>query len=190
MTAHPVVAGPPAARGSPFGALPWRAAMRWGLSLLAGLAFAGGISAASWFALRDAPGRGPGPVELTIPAGTYERIRSGAALSPIPSTLELVQGDILIVRNADSVPHQIGPFSVPPGGVASIPLTRASSQSFVCSFHPAGVIGLNVKAPSNPWAIVWPTVLLGVPFGIAFGALAAVMRRIDWDGGQDAAPSS
>lgn len=180
MTAHPVVAGPPAARRSPFGALPWRTAMRWAFWLLAGLAFAAGISAASWFALRDAPGRGPGPVELTIPPGTYERIRSGAALSPIPSTLELVQGDTLIVRNADSVQHRIGLFTVPPGGVTSIPLTRASSQSFVCSFHPAGVIGLNVKARSSPWTIVWPTLLLGVPFGIAFGALATVMRRIDW----------
>jgi hypothetical protein len=154
--------------------------MWWALWLFAGLALAGGVSAASWFALNDAPARGPAPVELTIPAGTHERIRSGAALSPIPNTLELVQGDTLIVRNADSVQHRIGPFTIPPGGVASIPLTRASWQSFVCSFHPAGVIGLNVKARSNPWAILWPTFLLGVPFGVAFGALATVMRRIDW----------
>lgn len=121
------------------------------------------------------------PVELTIPPGTYERIRSGAALSPIPSTLELVQGDTLIVRNRDAVQHQIGPFAVPPRGMASIPLSRASSQSFLCSFHPAGVIGLDVRARSNPWALLWPTLLLGVPFGIVLGAVGTIVRGIRWE---------
>lgn len=180
MTAPAVASGGLASHRRSFSARAWPVVRRWALSLMAGLALAGGISVASWVALNDGPTRGPMPVELTIPAGTYDRIRSGAALSPIPSTLEFVQGDTLIVRNADSVQHRIGPVTVPPGGVASIPLTRASSQSFVCSFHPSGVIGLDVKARSNPWSLLWPTLLLGVPFGVAFGGLATVLRRIDW----------
>lgn len=161
-------------------ALPWGTIAWWALSLFAGLALAGGVSVASWFALSDGPTRAPKPVEIAIPAGTYDRIRSGAALSPMPSTLEFVQGDTLIVRNEDRVQHQIGSFSIPPGGVTSIPLTQASSQSFLCSFHPAGVIGLNVKARSNPWGILWPTFLLGVPFGMAIGGVGAILRRIEW----------
>lgn len=161
-------------------AFPWRAVAWWALSLFAGLALAGGVSVASWFVLSDGPTRAPGPVEIVIPEGTYDRIQSGAALSPIPSALELVQGDTLIVRNKDRVQHQIGSFSIPPGGVTSIPLTQASSQSFLCSFHPAGVIGLNVKARSNPWGILWPTFLLGVPFGVAMGAVGAILRTVKW----------
>lgn len=161
-------------------ALPWRTVAWWALSLFAGLGLAGGVSVASWFALWDGPTRAPGPVEIVIPEGRYDRIRSGSVLSPIPSALELVQGDTLIVRNEDRVQHQIGAFSIPPGGVTSIPLTQASSQSFLCSFHPAGVIGLNVKARSSPWGILWPTLLLGVPFGVAIGAVGTILRAVEW----------
>ncbi len=159
----------------------WRDAAWWAGSLFAGVALAGGLSVASWFAFAGGPTRAPQFVEIVIPAGAAERVAAGERPPSIPSNFTFVVGDTLVLRNEDSVQHQIGGYTVPAGGVIQAPLRQASSQSFLCTFHPAGQVGLTVKGRSNPWSLLWPTFLLGIPLGLAFGAVATVLRRIDWD---------
>ena len=45
-------------------------------------------------------------------------------------------------------------------------------------FHPGGSIGLTVRPPGNPLAIVWPTLLIGVPLGLVLGAVWWVVTRL------------
>jgi len=155
---------------------------RTALSLAAGILLAGSVSVASWFALAGGPTRSPQRVEIVIPPGTAARIASGATDSPIPRDLKLVRGDVLVVRNDDSVDHRFGPFLVPSGQTVSVPQEQAGSSGFLCTFHPSGGLGLTVKNPNNPLWILFPTLILGFPFGAVIAVVWAVFSRLDTGG--------
>jgi len=152
---------------------------RWAACLAAGIGLAGFISAASWVALSDGPLRDPESVLVRIPAGTAEAIESGAAVSAIPANLRLVQGDRLVLRNEDLVPHSAGNYSVGPGTTLTLPLDRGSSGSLFCSFHPQGSIALDVRPRTSPLMILWPTLMIGLPLGLVSAGVLDVTRRLD-----------
>ncbi len=162
--------------------------MRWALCLAGGIVVAGGLSLASWFLLSDGPTRAPGTIELVIPAGTAARIEAGGAPPSIPSELTFVVGDTLVLRNEDSVQQEMGPFAVPAGGTLRIPLRQASTQTFLCTFHPQGRVGLVVRGRTSPLWILWPTLLLGLPLGAAAGAVVTFLGRLE-DSDEQAAVS-
>jgi len=147
--------------------------------MAAGIALAGFISAAAWVALSDGPLRAPEAVELLIPAGTAEAIERGAAVSAVPANLRFVQGDTLVLRNQDSVPHNVGSFSVGPGTTLRMPLDKATSSSLFCSFHPAGSIGLDVRPHTSPLMVLWPTLMIGIPLGLVSTVVFEIARRLD-----------
>ena len=151
--------------------------LRWAVSLGAGIALAGGLSLAAWFALSDGPARAPRTVELVIPAGTASRVQAGAFGPRLPASF--VAGDTLVLRNEDSVEHRVGPYRVSPGVRTEVPLARAGSQSLLCTFHPQGIVGLTVRAGGNPLVVLWPTFLLGLPLGAVLGAVWTVLSRLD-----------
>ena len=151
----------------------------WLACMAGGLALAGFISAAAWVALSDGPLRAPDSVEIVIPEGTAAAIERGAAVSAIPRNLRLVEGDTLVLRNQDVVPHQIGSYSVGPGTTLSVPLANASSATLLCSFHPQGSIGLDVRPHTSALLVLWPTLIIGIPLGLVSGGVLAVTRRLD-----------
>lgn len=144
-----------------------------------GLLTAGLISLLSWVFLADRPARDPGDVELVIPVGTYQKIQSGQPGSLIPKGLDLVQGDTLVVVNQDDHTHQIGQQTIPAGDTVRMLLAQSSSQTLLCSFHPSGQLGINIQGTSSPLNILWPTLILGIPFGIVAGIVQVIFSRLE-----------
>lgn len=153
-------------------------AWRWVVSLLAGVALAGGLSGASWLLLSERPSRSPGQIDLTIPPGTAALVRTSTVPSVIPSSLTFVHGDTLVVRNQDSVDHLIGPFRVPAGETVTIDIERASPERFSCTIHPTGYLGVVVQRRTEPQSLLWPTLIIGLPLGTVFAAVQAIAMRI------------
>jgi hypothetical protein len=85
-----------------------------------------------------------------IPPGTSARRMAGAKAEIFPQTIRLQLGlhDILVLRNADSVPHIFGPTLIMPGQSFRLPFSVASTYSFECSAHPNG--GLHVIVDPGP----------------------------------------
>src|SRR5690242_10998177 len=130
---------------------------RIGLSILAGLLISGLVSEFSYLLLRTPQDRGPQQILLTIPAGTAAMVAHGEVPPSIPSDMVFVAGDILLVRNLDSVAHELGPLYIPAGADASLHLDSVASYAYTCSFRPGQYIGLDVRA-----ATTWQTRLLGI----------------------------
>lgn len=81
-----------------------------------------------------------------IPAGTSARRMAGEHLDILPQTIHLTLGvsDVLVLRNADSVPHIFGPTMIMPGQSFSLPFATASTYSFMCTAHPTGQLDVVV----------------------------------------------
>ena len=91
----------------------------------------------------------PQDVVLVIPDGTAERVAQGEAVPSIPEEWTFVVGDVLVVRNEDSVGHELGPVLVAPGGSASLPMEQAEHFALACSFQPSRYLGLEVREAST-----------------------------------------
>jgi len=85
-----------------------------------------------------------------IPRGTHARRMAGADAAIFPQTIRLMLGvhDVLVLRNADVVPHVFGPTVIMPGQSFSLPFAQASTYSFMCTAHPNG--GLSVIVDPGP----------------------------------------
>jgi hypothetical protein len=96
---------------------------------------------------------------FTIPRGTWARRMAGEKIEILPHTIRLTLGinDILLLRNADAVPHVFGPTLIMPGQSFSLPFAQASTYSFMCTAHANGQ--LNIIVEPNPAAgsqrLVW-----------------------------------
>ena len=146
---------------------------RIALSLIVGLLVGIAISEVTFYFLKETA-RPPQDVLLTIPAGTADRVARGEQPPDIPASLAFVVGDTLIVRNEDSVDHQLGPLWIPPASSASLELATEDSYAYVCSFRPGKYMGLDVHEP-----LTWTTRLKGIFFaGIPLGILIALYSLI------------
>ena len=85
-----------------------------------------------------------------IPRGTFAGRMAGRKVDIFPQTIRLTLGvkDVLVLRNADSVPHIFGPTLIMPGQSFRLPFEMASTYSFECTAHPNG--GLNVIVDPGP----------------------------------------
>ena len=85
-----------------------------------------------------------------IPHGTSARRMAGQQVDIFPQTIRLTLGlrDVLVLRNADEVPHIFGPTLILPGQSFRLPFSQASTYSFECSAHPNG--GLSVIVQEGP----------------------------------------
>jgi hypothetical protein len=88
--------------------------------------------------------------DYEIPRGTYAHRTAGEKAHIFPQTIRLTLGlkDVLVLRNADTVPHIFGPALIMPGQSFRLPFETASTYSFECSAHPNG--GLNVIVQPGP----------------------------------------
>lgn len=85
-----------------------------------------------------------------IPRGTFAHRQAGEKVDIFPQEIRLTLGlkDVLVLRNADTVPHIFGPTLILPGQSFRLPFRTAASYSFECTAHPQG--GLSVIVESGP----------------------------------------
>ena len=143
-------------------------------SLLIGLVFGAVTSELAYYFLKTGETRPPTTIELDIPAGTAARIASGDTSSSIPTDMLFVVGDVLLVKNEDSVPHELGPLFIPPNSSATMNLGQAQNYTFACSFQPSKYIGLNVQLPLDLSTRLFGILEAGVPMGVLIALYAIV----------------
>jgi hypothetical protein len=145
------------------------------ISLLLGLALGTALNEITFLFLRE-NARPPTTIELVIPAGTSEQVAQGVQPPSIPENMVFVVGDMLVVRNEDSVAHELGPLFVPSGSTASLHLDDAASYGYSCSFSPTKYIGLDVQEP-----LTAVTRLQGILFsGLPMAGLIALYSLVAW----------
>jgi hypothetical protein len=120
------------------------------------------VSELSYRLLREESSRAPETIELVIPAGTAEKVRSGHPEPSIPEDMTFVVGDILSVKNEDSMDHQLGPLWIPAGKTASLPMGKANNFAYTCSFRPSQYLGIIVREPVT-WSSRLGAVALAAP---------------------------
>ncbi len=139
-------------------------------SMLAGLIIGVLVSEVSFYLLNDGTTRPPKLVQLDIPPGTAARVAHGQADPTLPASMTFVVGDTLLVRNHDSVAHQLGPLFIPAGTSASMNLANEDGYSLLCSFQPSKYLQLDVLPP-----LTLSTRIIGVlEAGLNVGFLIAV----------------
>ena len=127
---------------TPFGkAILQRVLLSVGIALLLGVI----ISEGSFFLQRTQLDRMPDQFELLVPAGTAERIQAGLPVPSLPDNMTFVEGDVILVKNEDSVSHQLGPIWVPAGSTGKLTLENPNSYTLTCSFQPSQRLGLEVR---------------------------------------------
>ena len=112
--------------------------LRMGIGIAIGLLFGWVVSEVTYNMIpnkQDAT-REPEQIELIIPYGTADQVEEGIGNRDLPPSLNLVQGDILIVRNEDQVSHQMGPLFIPANTSSVLELENASTYDYECSFVP------------------------------------------------------
>ena len=140
--------------------------------MILGLLFGVVISEMTFYYLNTGETRPPEVVQLTIPYGTAGKIARGESDPTLPATMVFVVGDTLIVRNLDSVVHQLGPLFIPSGSSASMKLDTEQDYSFQCSFQPSKYIGLNVKSALTLTTRIVGILEAGIPMGILIALYA------------------
>jgi hypothetical protein len=87
-----------------------------------------------------------------IPRGTSARRLAGEQVAIFPQTIRLTLGldDVLVLRNADDVPHVFGPALILPGQSFRLPFSTASTYSFECTAHPNGGLSVIVQPGPTP----------------------------------------
>jgi hypothetical protein len=100
---------------------------------LALLLLASGVAA--WWL--SGPSEAERQVVYAVPPGTAARLAAGESVEVLPSTIELTlnQRDILIIRNDDTQPVQIGPFKIEPGQRFVQQYYNRGTYDLVCSIH-------------------------------------------------------
>lgn len=135
-------------------------------SMLAALLFGWIVSEVSYQLTKEAVRDQPQTITLVIPAGTSQRVAAGEKTLSLPDNLDLVQGDVLMVKNEDVVSHQLGPVWVPAGKTGSLNLDQASDYSMECSFRPSKTIDLNVRPTPTVQTRLMGIISVGLPSGV------------------------
>ncbi len=120
---------------------------RIAICMLISLVVGAAISEITFYFLHAGQTRAPEVVELDIPAGTADRIAQGQGAPSLPANMTFLVGDTLLVKNQDSVVHQLGPLLIPSGTQASMKLDTERDYTVTCSFQPSKYLGLDVLAP-------------------------------------------
>ena len=110
------------------------ARFRWLALALTALALAA-LGVAGWWLLR--PSAEARQLVYSVPAGTAAQVAAGEPVAALPETITLTLGrrDILVIRNDDTQPVQIGPFIVAPGQRFEQQYYNRGSYNLVCSVH-------------------------------------------------------
>jgi len=145
-------------------------------SMAGSLALAWVLSIA-WWALLEPASASDEVYELVIPSGTAAAVAAGRPAPFIPNSLELGRQSSMLIRNEDVVAHQVGTWSVPPGGAITVEASE-SDDTLSCTIHPQGVIGLQIDE-QPPFVMTLISALgIGVPVGLIVGFASVVGGRL------------
>ncbi len=147
---------------------------RFLLFLFIGLVFGSLLAEIPFFFLPHVT-RPPQQIVLVIPPGTAQEIAQGQQPPSIPQNMVFVVGDTLVVKNQDSVQHQLGPLFIPPGASASLALTSQQKYEYQCSFVPTKYFGLDVTEPLTLGVRLTAILFGGVPMGLMLAIYSLVM---------------
>lgn len=150
-----------------------RYSIRFVIILLVSAILSWGISEVAFRTQRHNIDRAPQTIELTIPAGTAEKVERGEEVNTLPQEMVFVLGDVLVVHNQDVVSHELGPLFIPSGTSASLPMDNVDNYAASCSFQPSSYLGLEVKEPTT-----WRTRLLAVSFAAPPTAVMAFLYSL------------
>jgi len=117
----------------------------FGLSLV----FVWGLSELAHLIMKEESDRPPKDVTIVIPTGTAEQVALGKEIDSIPDSMIFVVGDRLVVKNEDTVDHQLGPLWIPAGTSASLLMEDANNYDYTCSFRPTRYLGLDIREPTT-----------------------------------------
>ena len=80
--------------------------------------------------------------------------------------MTFVQGDILVVKNEDSVSHQLGPVWVPPQSNGVLQLDQANDYEYTCSFQTSKVLGIEVRERLTTGTRIEGALAIGLPSSV------------------------
>jgi hypothetical protein len=126
------------------------------------LVFAFVVSEVSYQLVKDRSERPPRVLEILIPMGTAENIANGLP-GPVLPDMTFVEGDQIVVRNLDSVSHQLGPLWVPPSASSTMTLDRPSKYTMECSFQETQMLGIDVLPRAKASDRIFGIVSIGFP---------------------------
>lgn len=135
------------------------------VSLLIGILIGVAIGEIPFIIMRETA-RPPQTVEIIIPPGTAERVAMGEQPPTIPENMIFVVGDLLVVRNEDSVDHKLGPLWIPANASAQLPLGQKENLAYECSFQPGKYFGLDVREPLTMSTRLYGILYAGIPLGV------------------------
>lgn len=153
-----------------------RTVRRW-LRWLAASVVALWVLSLLWWALLEPAQARAGDAELIIPKGTAAAVQAGADPPFVPNSIELARSGDLIVINRDTVAHQVGSWSIPAGGLATISASEDDGQ-FTCTIHPTGILGFSVDQRPSILSTFYAAFALGLPLGIVFALATTVTGRL------------
>ncbi len=108
-------------------------------------------------------------VVLEIPAGTADRLAKGETVQDIPTSMTFVVGDVLVVKNSDTVSHQLGPVWVPPQSSGVLQIELADEYSYACSFEKSQYFGLTVLPQLTIESRIQGALTIGLPTALILG---------------------
>lgn len=119
-----------------------RLSVRW-LATLALALIVLGVAAYRASVMREEARR----LEIVIPAGTVERLAAGDGTGAPPHRIELVLGvqDVLVIRNEDSVWHEVGPYRVAPGHTLTQRFSEPGRVVQACTMTPGNQVEIVVR---------------------------------------------
>lgn len=148
--------------------------IRISLSMVVGILVASVVTEVGFHLQGNTISRPPKTVTLVIPKGTSAKVAQGENV--IPSDMIFVVGDTLLVRNEDSVTHNLGPMVVLAGSSTSLKLDQAKNLVYTCSFETQKVFGIDVHEALTLSTRIQGFLLAGIPMGL----LLAVYSLVAW----------
>ncbi len=144
------------------------------ISLLVGLLIGAAISEIPFLFLQETA-RPPQEVVLTIPLGTADQVTRGEQPPTIPTDMIFVVGDVLVIRNEDTVDHKLGSLWIPARSSAQLALGQEENLAYECSFQPGNYFGLDVREALTLGTRIYGILFAGLPLGVLIALYSFIM---------------
>jgi hypothetical protein len=154
----------------------WSETKLWGGSLLFASAI-GWTLGIVWWGVLSPDARRDIIDELVIPRGTAAAIASGTGFAFVPGQVALSPGSRLLIINEDEVDHTVADTVIPAGATAELSFDE-ESQSYACSIHPSGFLGVRLTERPHFATTLVPAAFIGIPAGLTIGASIWIGRRL------------
>jgi tetrahydromethanopterin S-methyltransferase subunit B len=119
--------------------------------------------------------RPPQIFTITIPLGTAEKVAQGESPIKLPESKIYVVGDQLVVKNEDSVNHQLGPLWIPSQTTGNLSLGRPENLAYECSFEAGNYFELDVREPLTLGTRIYGILFAGIPMGVLIALYAIIL---------------